>query len=55
MMMALTLFFILSIITSILVVFAAVLSARLSDHEDWTETYDDAEINDELALKTQFL
>ncbi len=47
MMMALTLFFILSLIASIFVIFAAALSARLSRSENWTETYDEAEkVND---------
>jgi len=47
MMMALTLFFILSTIASTFVIFAAVLSARLSDKETWTETYDNnIEAND---------
>jgi len=42
-MMALLIYSILSLITSTLVIFAAVRSAQLSLHEDWTETYDNAE------------
>ncbi|MCA9942916.1 MAG: hypothetical protein KC449_05520 [Anaerolineales bacterium] len=42
-MMALLLFLLLSLITSILVIFAAILSSRLSRHENWTESYDNAE------------
>ncbi|MCB9008757.1 MAG: hypothetical protein H6656_15545 [Ardenticatenaceae bacterium] len=41
--MALLLFLLLSLITSILVIFAAILSSRLSRHENWTESYDNAE------------
>jgi len=42
-MMALLIFSILSLIASILVIFAAALSSQLSRHEDWTETYDNTE------------
>jgi hypothetical protein len=42
-MMALLIFSILSLITSTLVIFAAVLSSRLSRRENWTERYDAAD------------
>jgi hypothetical protein len=42
-MMALLLFSILSLIASTLVISAAVLSSRISRHENWTERYDNAD------------
>ncbi|GJM40926.1 MAG: hypothetical protein DHS20C20_12080 [Ardenticatenaceae bacterium] len=42
-MMALLLFFTLSIIGSGFVILAAMLSSRLSQDENWTERYDNAE------------
>ncbi|MCA9899299.1 MAG: hypothetical protein H6654_06880 [Ardenticatenaceae bacterium] len=44
-MMALLLFSVLSLIASTFVLFAAMLSSRLSQSENWTEGYDSAEAN----------
>lgn len=49
MMMALLLYFILSLIASTLVLFAAALSSRISRRENLPERYDNAEANSDPA------
>lgn len=56
-MMALLLFSTLSLAASTLVILAAILSSRISRHEDWTEHYDGVETSDSRSqpLRAQML
>ncbi len=53
-MMALLIFFMLSLTASILTIFATILSSRLSRQENWTEAYDNVESTGKKSeLRTQ--